>query len=87
MVVPMMAALKHISIDPPAPEAPGPFAFADSRAWSASSARPDSATSRSRQADPHDDRGGMNLEETANLIMELGPLGRALTDKPRSFAK
>lgn len=80
MAVPMMAAMKHITIDMPStPNAPGPFAFADS-------ARVEHILSEAGYSGVtvagHDVGivlgGGSDLGDTARLVMELGPLGRVL---------
>ena len=82
MAVPMMAAMKHISIAmPSSPDAPGPFAFADA-------ARVEriltEAGYRGVSVEGHDIGivlgGGTDIGDTARLVMELGPLGRVLGD-------
>ncbi|MFN2375227.1 MAG: class I SAM-dependent methyltransferase [Candidatus Binatia bacterium] len=84
MTVPMMAALKHVTIDaPPNPEAPGPFAFAD-------------ATRVDRILGESGFKGidiagvdvvltvggGGSAEEAADFLVELGPLSRLMVDAP-----
>lgn len=82
MAVPMMAAMKHVSIElPSSPDAPGPFAFADS-------ARVERILREAGYSgvtvEGHDVGivlgGGSDLGDTARLVMKLGPLGRVLGD-------
>jgi SAM-dependent methyltransferase len=82
MAVPMMAAMKHITIElPSSPDAPGPFAFADS-------ARVERILGEAGYGNVavagHDISivlgGGSDLGETTKLVMELGPLGRVIGD-------
>lgn len=84
MGVPMMAAMKHVTIEMPAsPEAPGPFAFADG-------ARLERILAEGGFRDIHvrgQDidltlAGGADPAQTVDLLLELGPLGRVLADKP-----
>lgn len=80
MGVPVMAALKHVTIEMPAsPEAPGPFAFADGHRVERILAEAGYSTIG---VDGRDVEivlgGGSNLEETSELILKLGPLGRTL---------
>ena len=82
MLLPLQAALQHVPPPPPPddPFAPGPFAFAD----------PDrvrgilSAAGFSRvEISAHDTKiGGNGLEETVELSLKVGPLGRLLGDHP-----
>lgn len=82
MLLPLQAALQHIPPPPPPddPFAPGPFAFAD----------PDrvrgilTAAGFSRiEITAHDTRiGGNSLEETVELSLRVGPLGRLLGEHP-----
>jgi SAM-dependent methyltransferase len=80
--VPLMAAMKHVTIDLPAtPDAPGPFAFADS-------ARVERILGeggfRNVRIEGHDVSialgGGTNLDDAAKLVMDLGPLARVMAD-------
>ena len=80
--VPLMAALKHITIELPAtPDAPGPFAFADA-------ARVERILGeggfRDVRTEGHDVTialgGGTDLDEATDLVMDLGPLARAMAD-------
>lgn len=82
MMLPMRAALAHLSAAPPPPDplAPGPFAFAD----------PDrvrgilAAGGFSRiEIDAHDTMvGGNGLEDTVALSLRVGPLGALLRENP-----
>jgi SAM-dependent methyltransferase len=78
--VPLMAGMKHIRIEAPAnPEAPGPFAFADAR-------RVDRILTdggfRNVRVEGHDVNialgGGSDLDEATELVLDLGPLARAM---------
>jgi SAM-dependent methyltransferase len=80
MLLPMMAAMQHISLDTPSsPDAPGPFAFADparveSILGAAGFGR---VVLRGLDVDLAIG-GGVPLEETVAFLLEMGPLGRAL---------
>jgi SAM-dependent methyltransferase len=80
--VPLMAAMKHVTIELPAtPDAPGPFAFADA-------ARVKSILGEGGFHDVHVEGrdvtialgGGTSLDDAAKLVMDLGPLARVMTD-------
>jgi SAM-dependent methyltransferase len=80
--VPLMAAMKHITIELPAtPDAPGPFAFADAervrRILTAGGFR-------DVRVEGHDVSialgGGTSLEDATSLVMDLGPLARVMVD-------
>jgi ubiquinone/menaquinone biosynthesis C-methylase UbiE len=79
MTIPMAAARRHITLPQPGdPEAPGPFAFADS-------GRVKRILSGAGFSEIQIDRviekvGGGTLDETARMLMELGPLSRVLDD-------
>jgi SAM-dependent methyltransferase len=79
MTIPMAAASQHITLPPPAdPEAPGPFAFADP-------GRVKRILSQAGFGDIQIDRviekvGGGTLDETAHMLVDLGPLSRVLDD-------
>lgn len=80
MLLPMMAAMQHITLDtPPSPDAPGPFAFADAarveHILGAAGFR--RVVLRSLDVDLAIG-GGVSLEETVAFLLEMGPLGRAL---------
>jgi len=82
--VPLMAAMKHITIELPAtPDAPGPFAFAD----------PERVKRVLGDGGFRDVRiegrdvsialgGGSSLDEATKLVMDLGPLARVMADAP-----
>lgn len=82
MLLPLQAALKHLPppAPPPDPFAPGPFAFAD----------PDrvrgiltAAGFTGIEINAHDTKiGGNGLEETVELSLRVGPLGRLLGEHP-----
>jgi len=82
MLLPLRAALKHLPppAPPPDPFAPGPFAFAD----------PDrvrgiltAAGFTGIEINAHDTKiGGNGLEETVELSLRVGPLGRLLGEHP-----
>ncbi|MDH3685700.1 MAG: class I SAM-dependent methyltransferase [Myxococcales bacterium] len=82
MLVPVSAAAKHLPpMDPPDPEAPGPFALADA-----------DRTERLLAAAGFEDiahgplerellvGGGGDLDETVGFVLQLGPLGAALRE-------
>ena len=84
MLTPMMAALQHISIDnPPSPDAPGPFAFADpvrvEGILAAAGYR--NVVLRALEVDLVIG-GGVPLQETVAFLLEMGPLGRVLNGAP-----
>ncbi|HVN87078.1 MAG TPA: methyltransferase domain-containing protein [Candidatus Binatia bacterium] len=82
MFVPLMAAAQHIALPaPPAPDAPGPFAFGD----------PDRVRDILGRAgfddvaiDGVNDRlqigGGADLDQTVEFLLQLGPTGNAMRD-------
>ena len=86
MTLPMTAAAKHLPPLPPPqdPDAPGPFAFADS----ARLARIlEAAGFRSVAIAPHDEPiGGNDHAGTLELALHLGPLGRYLREHPERHA-
>ena len=80
VVVPMMAAIKHVTIDMPAsPDAPGPFAFADS---SRVQGILDSAGFRDVTIEPKTVDmllgGGTDIDDATSFLMDMGPLARVL---------
>ncbi len=82
MAVPVLAAMKHVAIpQPPSPEAPGPFAFADANRVERILAE---AGYSAVAVDGRDVEivlgGGSSVEETSELVLKLGPLGRILGD-------
>jgi ubiquinone/menaquinone biosynthesis C-methylase UbiE len=82
MTLPFAAAMKHLPAlpEPPDPNAPGPFAFADPERVRAILAAAGFSAVAIR---PHDDGiGGNGLDETVELALRVGPLGRALNDHP-----
>ena len=83
MEVPLQAALPFLQpVEAPDPTAPGPFAFAD-----ASRVRTllTSAGFGSVEISPFDAViGGADIEQTLKLALRLGPLGRALRERPES---
>lgn len=80
MAVPIMAALKHITIEgPSAPHAPGPFGLADAERTESILA---SANFHDIKVTAHDVEmsvgGDVELDEAVRFILELSPLSRAL---------
>jgi SAM-dependent methyltransferase len=79
VTIPIAAAAKHITLpEPGEPDAPGPFAFADAE-------RVRRILSRSGFAEIESNRltekvGGGTLDETASMLMQLGPLSSVLED-------
>jgi SAM-dependent methyltransferase len=77
VTIPLAAAARHISLPAPGdPDAPGPFAFADAD-------RVQRILSRSDFADIEIERviekvGGKSLEETTDMLLQLGPLDEIL---------
>lgn len=82
MLIPLGAALQHITAPPtmPDPDAPGPFAFADPdrvRGILASAGFSDIGI------EPHDAMiGGNPLDESVTLALKVGPLSRLLQEHP-----
>jgi SAM-dependent methyltransferase len=82
MLVPAAAAAKHIELPaPPAPDAPGPFAFSDpNRVVDILK----SAGFSDARADAHEGRlsigQGMPLDEIVGFLQQMGPAGAALRD-------
>lgn len=86
MTIPLAAAARHITLpEPSEPDAPGPFAFANME-WVRR------ILSRSGFGEIETDRltgkaGGGTLDETARMLLELGPLGsivESIDDATRS---
>lgn len=79
MTIPIAAAARHITLPEPGdPEAPGPFAFADPR-------RVKRILAGAGFGEIDIDRviekvGGGTLDETARMLLELGPLSSVLDD-------
>lgn len=77
MMIPLAAAARHITLPEPGdPDAPGPFAFADP-------GRVRRILSRSGFSEIQTDRviekvGGGTLDETASMLVQLGPLNSIL---------
>ncbi len=80
MSVPMMAAFQHITIEtPPSPDAPGPFAFADSGRVEGILAGAGFRDIAVRATDIElEIGGGADLDETVAFLLDMGPLGRVL---------
>ncbi len=81
MTLPMQAAAKHLPpAEPPAPGAPGPFAFADADRVRA--ILTDAGFAGIAIA-PQDMLGGGNtLEDAVGMALRVGPLGRMLREHP-----
>ena len=80
MGVPMMAALRHLTVElPSSPHAPGPFAFADidrvKSILAASGYRDVTVEGRDVELSVG---GGGTLDDTVRFVLEMGPVGRAL---------
>jgi ubiquinone/menaquinone biosynthesis C-methylase UbiE len=79
MTIPIAAASRHIELPQPSnPETPGPFAFADKE-------RIKRILSRAGFGEIETDRvlekvGGATLDESARMLLELGPLNRILDE-------
>jgi ubiquinone/menaquinone biosynthesis C-methylase UbiE len=79
MTIPIAAASRHIELPQPGdPEAPGPFAFADKE-------RIKRILSHAGFGEIKTDRviekvGGATLDESARMLLELGPLNRILDE-------
>jgi len=84
MSVPLMAVLRHITIQMPAsPEAPGPFALADAARLEKILAQAGFRDIALRGLDT--DllvAGGGDLDEAVGFVLELGPVERALGEAP-----
>ena len=85
MEVPLQAALPFLQpVETPDPTAPGPFAFADARRVRNLLT---SAGFGSVEISPFDAViGGADIEQTLKLALGLGPLGRALRERPELSA-
>jgi SAM-dependent methyltransferase len=81
MILPMVAAAAHLPpTDPPAPGAPGPFAFADGDRLRGLLA---GAGFRDIAVEPQDmAAGGNDLDGAVNLALRVGPLGSILRERP-----
>jgi len=84
MLVPLGAALQHVPPPPlPAPDAPGPFAFADPARVRGMLER---AGFRSVELEPLlatlTIGGGAGLAETAEFLLQMGPAAAALRETP-----
>jgi SAM-dependent methyltransferase len=82
MFVPAAAAAQHVQMPPrPAPEAPGPFAFADDQRLIGIL---ESAGFAGVGIEPLEDSlrvgSGMELDETIRFLQQLGPAGAALRE-------
>lgn len=80
--IPTMAAMEHVAIEMPTdPHAPGPFAFADLERVRGLL---EVAGFETVSVDPFDHLltvgAGTNLEETAEFVIGLGPVGNALAE-------
>ncbi len=82
MMIPIGAAAKHLPpSDPPAPDAPGPFAFADAE-------RVEGILRAAGFDDVHHESverellvgGGGTLDATVDFVLQLGPVGAALRE-------
>jgi hypothetical protein len=82
---PMAAAAPYLPPQPPPdPLAPGPFAFADDRRVRTILAE---AGFTDIAVDPFDAPiGGSSVDETVNLTLNVGPLGRVLRELPEMAA-
>lgn len=88
MFVPVMAAAQHIPLPPPAaPDAPGPFAFADAERVRAILAGAGFTDIAFTGVDETLTIGGqLELQRTAEFLMQMGPTAVALRQVPDSEA-
>lgn len=81
MTVPALAAMEHVAFPaPPAPDAPGPFAFADPTRVRAILA---AAGFDAIEIEPHEQSmqlGGGGVEDALELLLAVGPVGQALRE-------
>ncbi|MBI5504213.1 MAG: class I SAM-dependent methyltransferase [Deltaproteobacteria bacterium] len=84
MSVPVMAALRHMTIPLPAsPHAPGPFALGDGERTRGILAQAGFRDIELRGVDSDlPIGGGADLDEAVNFVLELGPVERALGEAP-----
>jgi SAM-dependent methyltransferase len=85
--VPLMAAAKHLPLPPPAPGAPGPFAFADPARVRGILAE---AGFAEIEIEPHERELAIaqgSLDEAVGFLMQLGPLGRVLREAGAAAAE
>jgi SAM-dependent methyltransferase len=81
MMAPAMAAAKHIPFGPPpAPDAPGPFAFGDADRVRGILARAGFVDVETEAVDGPLRLAGETLEETVALFLQIGPVGAALRE-------
>jgi SAM-dependent methyltransferase len=82
MLVPLMAAAEHITLPaPPAPDAPGPFSLADdNRVRRILSGAGFADVAIEELNDTLAVGGGMELDQTVDLLLQIGPLGAALRE-------
>jgi SAM-dependent methyltransferase len=82
MLVPVMAAAQHVALPPPpAPDAPGPFAFADAervRGILTIAGFADVAFEGVNETLTIG--GGRDLDEAVEFLLQMGPTGRLLRD-------
>lgn len=85
MTLPLVAAARHLPpSEPPAPDAPGPFAFADPDRVRAILT---GAGFRDVSLQPQDmAAGGNDLEGAVSLALRIGPLGRMLREHPEAMS-
>lgn len=85
VLVPLMAAMQHITPTPPPPDAPGPFAFADAERVRGIL---DAAGYADIECAPWDAMmtlgGAAGLDQAVELLLEAGPLARALRESDGS---
>jgi SAM-dependent methyltransferase len=81
LVAPMLAAAKHIDLPaPPAPDAPGPFAFADVDRVRGILERAGFADIETEAVNEPLRFGGANVDEALELALAVGPLGAVLRE-------
>ncbi|MFN8545324.1 MAG: methyltransferase domain-containing protein [Candidatus Binatia bacterium] len=82
MLVPLMAAAEHIALPPPpAPDAPGPFAFGDGdRVRRLLGTAGFTSVAIEPMEDPVVIGGTVDADEAARFILEVGPVGQALRE-------
>lgn len=81
MMLPLMAALPHVTFTPPVPNAPGPFAFADRDRVAGILRDAGFAGIEIVPFEPEMTIAG-DLDEATEFLLQLGPLAAALREKP-----
>ena len=81
MLVPLGAALQHLpAVTPPAPDAPGPFAFADDARVRAILSGAGFTGLRFEGVTKTMTIGGGSLDQAVDFLLQMGPTGRLLRE-------